>query len=282
MQPTEQSANVEAYRILRTNLGFSMLDKQVHSILVTSAMPYDGKTTVAANLALFLAKAGKNTLLVDADMRRPGLHTPFHLSENTLGLSNAVVACSHMQFLAPLPPVPQERMPFSSGKDKPLLLHPFMHSVGIPNLRVIPSGPLPPHPPELLDSKAMERFFRAITECGAEVIIFDTPPVLGLSDTSILASKVDGVLVVVDITRANKKHLKQMKAVLTQTGAHVLGCVVNKQRSRHKDAPYSYYYLKEEQGKEEQLSSNGYAQAGPITPLPAVSPSPFDQRMRAN
>jgi Mrp family chromosome partitioning ATPase len=286
IHPTEHNANVESYHILRTNIGLSMIDKQVHSILVTSAMPYEGKTTVAANLAIFMAKAGKNTLLVDADMRRPGLHTTFHLSEGKMGLSNAVVACSNMQFLAPLSRVRQTSTPFSSH----FSLDPFMYSVGIPNLRVLPSGPLPPHPPEFLDSKAMERLFRAITECGAEVIIFDTPPVLGLSDTSILAPKVDGILVVVDITRANKKHLKQMKAVLTQTGAHVLGCVVSKQRSRRLDAAYSYYYLNDERGKEEQFSKNlplreamgGHALATPVTPLPLVSPSSFEQKMRAN
>ncbi len=277
IHPTEPSSNIESYRMLRTNIGFSMIDKQLHSILVTSAMPYDGKTTVAANLAIFMAKAGKNTLLVDADMRRPTLHKTFHVSEDKIGLSNAVVAFSQMQFLTPLSSIRQMSMPFSSH----FSLDPFMHTVGIPNLRVIPSGPLPPNPPEFLDSKAMERLFRAIGECGAEVIIFDAPPLLGLSDTSILAPKVDGTLVVVDITHANKKHLKQMKAVLTQTGTHVLGCVVNRQRARRKDAAYSYYYLNEEEGREEKLSRNGHA-AAPITPLPVVSPSPFEQKVRTN
>jgi Mrp family chromosome partitioning ATPase len=128
-----------------------------------------------------------------------------------------------------------------------LLLEPFVHSVGIPNLWVMPSGPLPPNPPELLDSKAMQRLLTVIANYGAEVVIFDTPPILGLSDVSILASKMDGTLVVVDITRANKKPLKQMKAVLMQTGARVLGCVVNKQRRSRHDTAYSYYYQTDEQ-----------------------------------
>jgi Mrp family chromosome partitioning ATPase/capsular polysaccharide biosynthesis protein len=278
INPTGQSANVESYRILRTNIGFSMIDKQLHSILVTSAVPYDGKTTVAANLAIFMAKAGKITLLIDADLRRPTLHKHFHLPEDKMGLSNAVVAFSQMQFLAPMSSTRQASTPFSSN----FSLDPFMHSVGMPNLRVIPAGPLPPNPPEFLDSKAMERLFRAIADCGAEVIIFDTPPLLGLSDTSILAPKVDGTLVVVDITHSNKKNLKQMKSVLTQTGSHVLGCVVNKERTRRKDTVYSYYYFNGEQGREERLARNGHAPAAPITPLPLVSPSPFEQRMRSD
>jgi len=154
--------------------------------------------------------------------------------------------------------------------------------VGIPNLRVIPSGPLPPNPPEFLASKAVERLFRAIADCGAEVIIFDTPPLLGLSDTSILAPKVDGILIVVDITHANNKNLKQMKSVLIQAGSHVLGCVVNKQRSSRKDTAYTYYYLNEEQGAEEQHARNGHNSAAPATALPPMSPAPFEQRTRSN
>jgi non-specific protein-tyrosine kinase len=88
----------------------------------------------------------------------------------------------------------------------------------------------------------MERLFTSLTSCGAEVVIFDTPPVLGLSDTSILASKVDGTVIVVDIKRTNKKNLLMMKGVLTQSGTRVLGCVINKQSRRRKDTAYSYYY----------------------------------------
>src|SRR5207245_2310825 len=94
-----------------------------------------------------------------------------------------------------------------------LSLEPFIHSVGIPNLWLMPSGPMPPNPPELLDSKAMQRLLTVIANYGVEVVIFDTAPLLGLSDASILVSKVDGTLVVVDITRANKKNLKQMKGL---------------------------------------------------------------------
>jgi len=136
----------------------------------------------------------------------------------------------------------------------------------------MPSGPLPPNPSELLDSKAMRHLLKALSSCGAEVVIFDTSPLLGLSDTSILASKVDGTLVVVDITRASKGSLKQGKALLLQAGTCVLGCVVNKQRHGRKDAIYSYYYSADEQEKGEDLKAE---HAGS---LPTLSIGPDDIR----
>lgn len=250
VNPPPHSPNVKSYRILRTNIGFSMVDKQLHSMMVVSAQPQDGKSTVAANLAIFMAKAGKKTLLIDADLRRPTQSKKFHLPTSKSGLSNAIVACSQLQFVASTPFMGQASQPLSAG----FSLEPYLHSVDIPNLRVMPSGPNPPNPPELLDSKAMERFFTALASSGAEVIIFDTPPLIGLSDASILASKVDGVLVVVDITTATKKNLKLMKALLIQSGSRVLGCIVNKQRQNRNDNAYSYYYqATEEDGDNEDI-----------------------------
>jgi len=257
--PTGHDLNVESYRILRTNIGFLDIDKPLHSLMVTSAMPRDGKSVIAANLAIFMAKAGKTTLLVDADLRHPALHDLFGLSADKMGLSNAVLA-----FSMPKIPAAEFSKPntYASHRLYPttlpaadaltatnLSLEPFVHSVGIPNLWVMPSGPLPPNPPELLDSKAMQRLLRVMADYGVEVVIFDVPPALGLSDVSILASKMDGTLVVVDVTRANKKHLKQLKALLEQARARILGCVVNKQRHSHHDSTYSYYYTDEQNGR---------------------------------
>jgi len=149
--------------------------------------------------------------------------------------TSPITSASHRLHPATLRPADASTAPGVS-------LEPFVHAVGIPNLWDMPSGPLPPSPSELLDSKAMQRLLKEIANAGVEVVIFDSPPTLGISDASILASKVDGVLVVVDITRATKKRLKQTKTVLEQASARVLGCVVNKQaRGRH-DASYSYYY----------------------------------------
>ncbi|HZS78094.1 MAG TPA: Wzz/FepE/Etk N-terminal domain-containing protein [Ktedonobacteraceae bacterium] len=244
INPHERDANVEAYRILRTNVGFSSLDKPLHTIMLTSAMPGDGKSTIAANLAIFLAKAGKSTLLIDADLRRPTQHQIFNLSADRKGLSNAVLALSMpgaasqvgAQFLSPGTPG------LLSGAHQQFSLEPYVHNVGIPNLWVMPSGPLPPNPSELLDSKAMKRFFSILEGCGIEMVIFDAPPIRGISDANILASKVDGTLVVIDISRANRKALAQVKTQLAQVGANILGCIVNKQRRSRSDSAYSYYY----------------------------------------
>ena len=294
VNPKGGDANVEAYRILRTNIGFSHLDKPLHSLMVTSAMPREGKSIAAANLAIFMAKAGKRTILIDADLRRPTLHTLFGLSADKMGLTNAVLALSMSRVSEtpsyPMPNIPktpnfhQLPGPTSQGIDlltvASLSLEPFAHPVDIPNLWVMPSGPLPPNPPELLDSKAMHHFFTTIADGGFEVIIFDTPPLLGLSDASILAPKVDGALVVVDIMRATKGKLKQMKAVLAAANVHVLGSIANKQRRSRSDAVYSnyYYYHVEEQNGQEKHASNSHRPTNHSVPVPQVSLAPLEQK----
>jgi Mrp family chromosome partitioning ATPase/capsular polysaccharide biosynthesis protein len=257
VDPQGRDANVESYRILRTNIGFSSIDKPLRLLMVTSAMPGDGKSTVAANLAIFMAKAGKNTLLVDADLRRPVQHEIFNLPPDKKGLSNAVLAVGTdgaraQQFMAPIASPSLAAIPRSGGdgtrpsadgaRQAIFPLEEFAHAVGVPNLRVMPSGPLPPNPSELLDSKSMQRFYSIVADCGADVVIFDAPPIRGLSDASIIASKVDGTMLVVDSTRATRGQLRQVKTLLAQAGAGVIGCVVNKQRRSRHDSSYSYYY----------------------------------------
>ena len=269
INPQGHDANAESYRILRTNVGFSAVDKSLQTLVVTSAMPGDGKSTVAANMAIFMAKAGKNTLLVDADLRRPTQHTKFQLPPDKMGLSNAVLALGMSSTGAPelegrISPMPGHL--FAVPGTAPFSIEPFIHTVGIPNLRLMPSGPLPPNPSELLESKAMKRLLQVLANCGAEIVIFDVPPIRGLSDASILASKVDGTLIVVDVTRAHKGHLKQMKAQLAQVGAHVVGCAINKQRRSRQDSSYSYYYYYRHH---DQQSEGGQAENARQTPVAA-------------
>ncbi len=283
INPSGNSANAEAYRILRTNIGFSGIDKPLHSLVVTSAFPNDGKSTIAANLAIFMAKAGKNTILVDADLRRPTLQEKFGLPADKLGLSNAVLAFS----LQDRPTTSSNHLiratslqPMDALSTTNLSLQPFIHPVEMPNLWVMPAGPLPPNPSELLDSKAMDRLLLALTNCGAEIVIFDTSPLLGLSDASILVSKTDATLVVTDIARAKKGNLKQIKAVLAQAGANVLGSVVNKQPHKRTDSAYSYYYYyrtEEVQHKEENhKEGNHSAKNGNVPAVPVTHPAIFN------
>lgn len=269
INPEGSNVNVEPYRMLRANIGLSAIDKSLQSIAVTSAVSREGKSVVAANLAIFMAKAGKNTLLVDADLRHPTQHIQFSLPPNAAGLSNAVMAytanksSSQNQFLSGTSFLQLQ----SPSAPNSFSLAPFMHAVSIPCLRLMPSGVLPPNPSELLDSKAMQNLLAAIVSCGAEVVIFDAPPLLGHSDASSLAVHVDGVLVVVDITRANKKKLKQMQAILNKTGAFLLGCVVNRQkRGRNDEIPI--YYSDDQNGE----GNNNYKGNGYLPPAHTMPP----------
>jgi Mrp family chromosome partitioning ATPase/capsular polysaccharide biosynthesis protein len=255
--PDQEPSNVESYRALRANLSFSSIDRSLRTLVVTSAAPGDGKSVVAANLAISMARVGKNTLLIDADLRRPVLHELFSIDADKMGLSDAILTANvseansrrlRAQFLTPL----SQGNTLGLPRAPRFSIDSFVHDAGIPNLRIMPAGTLPPNPAELLDSRAMQRLFIALEQSDADVIIFDTPPLQHLSDASILASRVDGTLVVVDASRARKGQLKQLKFALTQSGAHVLGCVMNKLRPGRYEASYSYSYEQEE--LDEQLS----------------------------
>jgi tyrosine-protein kinase len=274
VNPQEQSINVEAYHILRTNVGISYVDKSLRSIVVTSALPQEGKSTIAANLAIFMAKAGKETLLIDANLRHPSLYQKFGIPVDKMGLSNAIIASSQRQFSSPLS-LTQSGSSLASA----ISLEPYTYTVGVPNLRVMPSGPLPPNPPDLLASKALERFFLALARCRAEVIIIDTPPLLELSDTYVFISKVDGTLLVTDITRANKGNLERAKTILAQAGACVLGCVVNKEHQQRGRRGYFHERQVEHSSEESSKTRDGNTPSVHLNPaLPMIS---IPQRMQS-
>jgi len=255
---TGYDANVESFRILRAHLGFLASKKPLRSIMITSASSLEGKSTVAANLAIVMAKVGKATLLIDANLRYPTLWRLFGLPADKKGLSNAIQAVS-MQTTA-------MTNGSSSTASLPISLDPFIYRVDIPNLSIMPSGPLPPDPSELLDSQAMQRLFAALTDY--EVVIFDSPPLLGLSDARVLAAKVDGTLLVVDITRTDKRMLAQVKTLLALAGAYVPGCVVNKQRRTRNDVVYSDYA-----GSEQQKNKNSRSAKHGNPPVDVSAPS---------
>jgi capsular exopolysaccharide synthesis family protein len=230
-----KSLAAEAYRTLRTNLQFSSLDRPLRSLVVTSAVATEGKTTTAANLAVVMAQAGKRVVLVDGDLRRPSTHRLFDLS-NEAGLTTALV----------------EDLDALGG---------FLQATEVENLRVLAAGPVPPNPQELLGSQRMEDLLHKLEE-EADVIVLDTPPILVVADASVLSARTDGVLVVVNTGRTRRAAVQQAVDGLRQVGAQLLGCVLNMVSTRggrsshyYYSYYYSHYYADQEKKQGRRLSS---------------------------
>jgi capsular exopolysaccharide synthesis family protein len=194
-QPSSPAA--EAYRQLRTNILFSSLDRPLRTLLVTSTTPEEGKSTTLANLAVTLAQAGSSVILADCDLRRPSLHTLFGASQAP-GLTNVLLA----------------------GGDFPLI------ETGIEGLQLLPAGPLPPNPAELVGSKRMTETMAQLRE-RADYVLFDSPPVIAVTDAAILATKVDAVLLVVRAGATKRDLAQRAKAQLEQVKAPLIGVVLN-------------------------------------------------------
>lgn len=201
----------EQYRTIRTNLQFSSVDQQIQTMLVTSSGPSEGKSMTAANLAAVYAQTGQKVLLVDADLRKPTVHYTFRL-DNVRGLSNLLVNESTL-----------EETVFPSMVD---------------NLDIISSGPVPPNPSELLGSKRMQEIIREASE-AYDMVIFDTPPILVVTDAQILANLVDGSILVLRSKHTEQEAAIKAKEALTSASAKILGTVLN---DREKSAGNSYYY----------------------------------------
>ena len=189
----------EAYRALRTSILYGAKHRRIRSVLVTSATAGEGKSTVAANLAVALARAGRKVVLVSADLRRPRLHRIFR-SEETVGITN--VLADEVDLVDALRPAEFE------------------------NLRILHTGPVPANPAELLGSSAMERMIDEL-EDKAEFVLVDAAPVIGVADAVSLAPYVDAVLLVIDAKKTNLNLLGQTIHTLNQVSAYVLGSVLN-------------------------------------------------------
>ena len=211
IQSATASGAAEAYRTLRANLRYVSLEKPLRTIIVTSPVAAAGKTTTAANLAATLAKGGSKVVLVSADLRRPTLHKSF-------GLSNA----------SGLVDILDPDFPLAEALQKP----------DIPNLRLLATGGLPPNPTEILGSERFARILEQLREV-ADYVILDAPPVLGLGDTSAMASKVDGILLVLRIGSVTKREVMHATDQLTKAGGAIAGCVIN---AVEPDGGYGYYY----------------------------------------
>lgn len=189
----------EAYRTLRTNLDFASLDQELKTLVVTSAGVGEGKSTTLANLAVVSARAGRRVLLVDADLRRPRLHDIFGLS-NAVGLTTAMM-------------------------DEAALASPPLQETGIEGLSVLTSGQLPPNPAELMSSRRMEEVIAVLTE-HADQVFFDTPPVIAVTDAAVLATKVDGVLLVISAGKTRRENARAAVQRLKQINARLVGTVL--------------------------------------------------------
>jgi capsular exopolysaccharide synthesis family protein len=195
-----RSPAAEAYRTLRTNLTFAALDKPIETLIVTSASPDEGKSTVLANLAVTMAQGERRTILVDADLRRPGLHEIFGVV-NDRGLTTMIVE--------------------EAALDEPPLV-----TVGVDNLWLVPSGPLPPNPADILGSRKMEDAIAAL-KARADVVLFDAPPVIAVTDGAVLGTKVDGVLLVVCAGRTRREHAQRARELLERVHVRIVGAVLN-------------------------------------------------------
>jgi non-specific protein-tyrosine kinase len=210
----------EAYRALRTNLQFSSLimTNPSTTLLITSADTSEGKSTVAANLAVVMAQSGKRVILVDGDLRRPSLHKPFNIT-NDVGLTNWLV-------------------------DENLGLDTALSKTVIDNLLLLPSGPLPPNAADLLSSVRIERLIIQLTE-QADIVIVDSPPLLAVTDASILASHVAATLLVIDAGHTRREVCQRGKEILERIGVRPLGVILNrfdpKWRAGYKYGYYNYY-----------------------------------------
>lgn len=208
-----KSPVAEAYRTLRTNLQFANVDGNVNRIVITSPGAGTGKSTTSANLALALAKSQKRVCLVDLDLRKPRQHEIFGIS-NRFGLTNALF--------------------------DPNTALDYIKRTEYENLSLLTTGHLPPNPSELIGSESMDKII-AILEKNFDIVLFDTPPVGMVTDAAVLATKVDGAIIICAAGETDVKGASYAKRLLDNVGVKILGVVLNK-IPIHQGGYYKYHY----------------------------------------
>ncbi|MFQ5433455.1 MAG: CpsD/CapB family tyrosine-protein kinase [Anaerolineae bacterium] len=200
----------EAYRTLRTNLSFYSLDNPIRTLVVTSPASGEGKSTTVANLAVTMAQSGRKTIMVDCDLRRPSLHEYFSLNPEP-GLTNMLL----------------------SGAEKPPL-----QQTQVENLWLLASGAKPPNPADLLGSRKVDQAIAQLAKL-ADIILFDAPPVIAVTDAAVLGAKVDGVLLVLNAGKTRRDHAERAKEMLEKAHVRVVGAALT---NAPKDISISGYY----------------------------------------
>lgn len=209
------SEATESYRTMRTNFQFMDVERDIHSIVMTSARPGDGKTTTAVNLATVLAQGGMRVILVDADLRKPQIHSHFNGLTIRTGLTNLLLGAADAS------------------------LTPLLRQTNIPGLRILPSGPLPPNPPDVLNSTRMRQVVSRL-EAEADLVIFDAPPI-AVSDALIMAGLVSRSMLVVLSGRTRLSELEFALQELTASGKPVAGVVINRVKFDRGGSYQAYY-----------------------------------------
>ncbi|WP_251671013.1 MULTISPECIES: CpsD/CapB family tyrosine-protein kinase [unclassified Sporosarcina] len=212
-QTNPKSVVSEQFRTIRTNINFSMPDKELKSLLFTSAAPGEGKSTSSANTAVVFAQEGKKVLLIDSDMRKPTTHYTFSRM-NATGLSNLLT--------------------------RQWEIDDVIQQTDIDGLDLITSGPIPPNPAELLGSKAMDTLIGKLKE-KYDLLIFDAPPVLSVTDAQILSNICDGTILVLNAGTTEKDSIVKAKEALESSKANILGTILNN-FVLQKDHYYYQYY----------------------------------------
>ncbi|MFL5725652.1 MAG: polysaccharide biosynthesis tyrosine autokinase [Chloroflexota bacterium] len=230
-----RSPAAEAFRTIRTNIEFASIDKPFRTIVVTSAAPGEGKTVTASNLAVAFAQSGRPTILVDGDLRRPGVHDMFSLA-NAAGLTDLVHSDT-------------------------IRIDDVLRKTDNPNLSIVTAGMVPPNPAELLGSGRMKVILDRLRD-SAEIIVFDTAPVGAVTDAAILAAKSDATLLVVQPYRTTERVVRRGRAALANVNARVIGTVLNNVPHGFTDA-VAYYG---------RYGADGGEAAAPPTPAPAAAP----------
>ena len=231
-----RSSLAEAYRQLRTSVLLSTAGHAPKTLLVTSSVPSEGKTTTAVNTAISLSQTGAKVLVIDADMRRPRLHNIFEI-ENRQGLSSILS---------------------SESNEAEILSMITQHEDG--NLYLLTSGPVPPNPAELIGSDQMRRLIGTLEDTFTHIVI-DSPPIASFTDGVLIAAMVDGVLLVVHAGKSSRGIVRRSKQLLQEVGAKIFGVVLNNANLRSQDGYYyyqSYYhqsYYRGEKSESDHVAS---------------------------